>query len=353
MSKIWMINGNNILDTEIVNISSSDVLLNKIAIDKNGELLTGTMPNQGTKTQTLNAGGNYAIPQGYHNGSGKITVNSLASQTTVQNGKTAISQNQVLTGYEGWVNGNRITGNMSNQGTKNSTLNAGGSYIIPAGYHNGSGKVTVNSLASQTSATAAIGDILSGKTAWVNGSKLTGNIASQAGGTYKSTTSNQTISCSGKKMTSNIVITGDSNLTAANIISGKTILGVTGNVNTFHIKQGSMKGVSTWSGQNINNANNNKYIYLRKNKINLSFKPKHAIICNGQWSVFTRQINSSNGYQDFEIVYSGSAKSGTYPASSNRQDSNEFFKINGNFGYFLMPAVESNNGNSAFYCFVG
>ena len=80
----------------------------------------------------------------------------------------------MLTGYEAWVNGNRVTGTMANQGAKTSSLSCGGSYTIPAGYHNGSGKVTANSLASQTSADAGAGDILTGKTAWVNGSKVTG-----------------------------------------------------------------------------------------------------------------------------------------------------------------------------------
>lgn len=63
---------------------------------------------------------------------------------------------------------------MANQGAKTSSLNCGKSYTIPAGYHNGSGKITANSLASQTSATATAAKILSGYTAWVNGSKLTG-----------------------------------------------------------------------------------------------------------------------------------------------------------------------------------
>lgn len=40
--------------------------------------------------------------------------------------------------------------------------------------------MTANSLASQTSANAAAGHILSGKTAWVNGSKLTGTLAVQS-----------------------------------------------------------------------------------------------------------------------------------------------------------------------------
>ncbi len=63
---------------------------------------------------------------------------------------------------------------MANNGAISQTLNAGESYTVPAGYHNGSGRVTAASLASQTSGTAGAGDILTGKTAWVNGTKLTG-----------------------------------------------------------------------------------------------------------------------------------------------------------------------------------
>ena len=136
----------------------------------NGNQITGTMANRGAVSQTLNAGGSYTIPAGYHNGSGKITAASLASQTS-----GTATATQILTGKTAWVNGNKVTGTMVNQGAKSTTLNAGGSYTIPAGYHNGSGKVTVASLASQTQATATANDIVSGKTAWVNGVKITGN----------------------------------------------------------------------------------------------------------------------------------------------------------------------------------
>lgn len=63
---------------------------------------------------------------------------------------------------------------MPNQGAKNQALNCGSSYPIPAGYHNGSGVVTTHSLASQTEGTATAADIASGKTAWVNGERVTG-----------------------------------------------------------------------------------------------------------------------------------------------------------------------------------
>lgn len=59
-------------------------------------------------------------------------------------------------------------------------LNCGQSHTIPAGRHSGAGKVTANSLASQTAGTAAAKDIASGKTAWVNGVKVTGSASASA-----------------------------------------------------------------------------------------------------------------------------------------------------------------------------
>ena len=74
---------------------------------------------------------------------------------------------------------------MTNNGAKTASLNCGGSYTIPVGYHNGSGKVTANSLASQTSATATAAVLASGYTAWVNGKLITGTrsavVTSQSG----------------------------------------------------------------------------------------------------------------------------------------------------------------------------
>lgn len=72
------------------------------------------------------------------------------------------------------------TGTMSNQGAINQTLNAGGSYTIPAGYHNGAGKITANSLASQTSGNADSTKIVSGYSAYVNGNKVNGTLNVQS-----------------------------------------------------------------------------------------------------------------------------------------------------------------------------
>lgn len=113
----------------------------------NGNTINGSMPNQGAKTTSLNCGESYTILAGYHNGSGKVTANSLASQTGVDSGKTAAGDGQILTGYQAWVNGVKRTGSMPNKGTWTSINGSIDSEItIPEGYHSGLGYVKVTSL---------------------------------------------------------------------------------------------------------------------------------------------------------------------------------------------------------------
>ena len=71
------------------------------------------------------------------------------------------------------INDKKISGTMNTYTDTTKYIDAGGSYYINSGYHSG-GYVKGNSLSSQTSATASASSILSGYTAWVNGSKITG-----------------------------------------------------------------------------------------------------------------------------------------------------------------------------------
>lgn len=170
--------------------------------------------NQGSVSATVTEGETYTIPRGYHNGSGTVSGIKGGGNYTLQSKvATPTKSQQSITpdsGYYGLsdvtvkaipenyqdvssvtataedVLANKIivtsdgkvtAGIMINNGAVTKNINAGESYIIPKGYHDGTGKVTGNSLASQTSATAIASDILLSKTAWVNGSKLTGTMA--------------------------------------------------------------------------------------------------------------------------------------------------------------------------------
>ena len=167
MSRIWMPGGAGGADLDVVTAGAGDVLKGKVIVEPDGEPLTGTLALSG------DAGDSMVL-------SGKTYYNTDPKQ--------------------------KRTGDMANQGAKTAALNCGGSYTIPAGYHNGKGKVTANSLAAQTDANAAAGDILSGKNAWVKGSKISGSMGSMNGQTITPGSAQQTIFCSGKKMNGNIVV---------------------------------------------------------------------------------------------------------------------------------------------------
>lgn len=130
-----------------------------------------------------------------------------------------------------------------------------------------SGKVIVGSDGEPLTGTltlsgdAGAGDVLSGKTFYTTNpkSKQTGTMGTMSGGTYTPSSSWQTISCNGKKMTGDISIRGDGNLTADNIRSGVSIFGVSGNVHKYAVWNGT---VSTSGSGTFTYAMNNGSTYL-------------------------------------------------------------------------------------------
>ena len=152
------------------NAIAADLLVTKSAW-VNGEKIIGTMPNIGKEDEELVSGESHTISYGFHDGTGVITVRTLSDQTP----GTAVADD-ILNGKISWVNGSSVTGTMPNIGSESDSLNCGSTHTISKGYHDGTGIITANSLASQTSATATADDIVDGETAWVNGIQITGNI---------------------------------------------------------------------------------------------------------------------------------------------------------------------------------
>lgn len=95
-------------------------------------------------------------------------------------------------------------------------------------------------------ATATASDMLNGETAYINGTKVTGTISSKSAHTYTPGTSDQTIA-SGQYLSGAQTIEGDANLIASNILSGKTIFGVSGTLALPSISQDSTTKVLTIS----------------------------------------------------------------------------------------------------------
>ncbi len=120
------------------------------------------------------------------------TFATIAANIAKISSDATATDGEVLSGKTFYAKGQKITGKMTNRGAVTQALNAGGSYTIPAGYHNGSGKVTANSLASQTGGTVEVishpytgaagysQEIMKNKTAWVNGEKVTGLIQDES-----------------------------------------------------------------------------------------------------------------------------------------------------------------------------
>ena len=170
----------NYKDVSSVTATAGDVLANKVIVTSTGAVTAGTMTNNGAVSKVLDATtGNqsYTVPAGYHNGSGPVSiVLETKSQTpdgsshtiTPTTGKVLSSVTvaaipakyadttgddataaHILSGKKAHSisSGSAValTGSMTNRGAVSATIDGltTTSYTIQAGYHNGSGTVSL------------------------------------------------------------------------------------------------------------------------------------------------------------------------------------------------------------------
>lgn len=92
-------------DTSDATAVAAEILATKTAY-KNGSKLTGTMTNNGAVTGTISeVDGEYTVPQGYHDGSGKVGISSTEQAkiiaTNIREGITILGVEGTMSGSEG------------------------------------------------------------------------------------------------------------------------------------------------------------------------------------------------------------------------------------------------------------
>lgn len=263
--------------------AAADVLSGKTFSSGAGLGIAGTMPNNGAVTLTPTTT-DQAIAAGYHNGSGKCAGDPDLVSGNIKSGVNLFGINgdpnvvntnsgdavagDLLSGKIAWVSGAQVTGAMPNNGAVTVTPGTV-DQAIAAGYHNGSGKVVgdadlvsgnirsgVNlfgvtgspSVVETNTGTAAADDLLGGKTAYVNGSLVTGTVPAGSNVNGPNGSSTFTIP-DGLYAGSKTATANDANLVAGNIKSGTSIFGVAGSSNVVDTAGATASAADMASGE--------------------------------------------------------------------------------------------------------
>ena len=204
-----ILNGNTLIDVTDKTVASSNLVSPNTALGADGTTVTGALVTKSASDVTV-SGATTTIPAGVYSSQVQKTVSSGSAATPA----TSITANPSIS--------------VSSSGLITASVSASKSVTptVSAGY-----------VSSGTAGTVS-----------VSGSN-TSQLTTQAAQTITPTTTNQTIS-SGRYLTGNQTILGDTNLVASNIMSGVSIFGVTGtlepggNLRTLTINENTLQSQS-------------------------------------------------------------------------------------------------------------
>lgn len=186
--------------------------------------------------------GNLSYPSGFATAIGNIASDCTATASDILGGKTAWVGNAKVTGSvtskaaatyntstsDQTISGSQyLSGDQTIKGVTTSNIAAGNikaGVTVNVGDSNDEDRIAGVTGTFTSDADATAGDMLSGKTAYVNGTKITGTLGSQAAATYNTSTADQTIAA-GKYLSGaqTIKAVKTANIAAGNIKTGVTI----------------------------------------------------------------------------------------------------------------------------------